>query len=129
MNFQRCLLGIYRVLLLLYPPAFRKRFAPEMLEIAEAAAPADWPLIFGDTSVAILRCWIEGSPTTAALAEPNAYLAIGESPVRRWGFLQGFVLTVAILVGLCYFSHWTAYRECPGTTSESARRAAVVASR
>jgi hypothetical protein len=122
MTFQRCVMSAYRFLLLLYPSAFRKRFAPEMLEIAESADVAEWPLIFGDTSVAILRCWIEGSPSTTALAESNAYLAIGESPVRRWGFLQGFVLTLAILVGLCYFSDWTAYRECPGTTSENAKR-------
>src|SRR5208282_2713844 len=115
MNFQRFWLSAYRLLLLLYPSAFRKRFALEMLEIAESAEVAEWPLILGDTSVAILRCWFEGSPSTAALAEPNAYLALGESPVRRWGFLQGFVLTLAILVGLCYFSDWTAYRECPET--------------
>ncbi|MGA7907635.1 MAG: hypothetical protein WCA16_09545 [Candidatus Sulfotelmatobacter sp.] len=54
------LLG-YRVLLQLYPAAFRKRFAPEMLQVAEAAEPAEWPLIFGDTGVAIVRCWMEGT--------------------------------------------------------------------
>jgi hypothetical protein len=122
MNFQRCFLTAYRLLLLFYPAPFRRRFAPEMLEIAESADIAEWPLIFGDTCVAILRCRIVGIPSTDALPEPNAYLAIGGSPVRRWGFLRGFVLTLAILVGLCYFSHWTAYRECPGKTSETAQQ-------
>jgi hypothetical protein len=52
MSTRLCLLWAYRCLLQLYPPAFRKRFAVEMLELAEAAEPREWPLIFGDTSVA-----------------------------------------------------------------------------
>ena len=55
MSARLCLLWAYRCLLQLYPPAFRKRFAVEMLELAEAAEPREWPLIFGDTSVAIVR--------------------------------------------------------------------------
>ena len=123
MTRQRCLLGVYQILLQFYPPAFRRRFAEEMLELAEAAEPGEWALIFGDTSLGIVRCWLEGSRLTAAVAEPNAYISLGESTVLRWRLLQGFVLSVAILIGLCYFSDWTAYRECPGTTeSMSARR-------
>ena len=122
MTIQRCLLGSYRLMLRLYPPAFRKRFAEEMLEVAEAAEPGEWALMFGDTGLGIVRCWLEGSPSTAVVAEPNAYIPVGESNVARWGLLQGFVLSIAILVGLCYLSHWTAYRECPGTASESTRR-------
>ncbi|MGA9390406.1 MAG: hypothetical protein WBV69_08170 [Candidatus Sulfotelmatobacter sp.] len=123
MIIRRCLVASYRMLLCLYPPAFRKRFAEEMLELAQEAEASEWALIFGDTCIAIMRCWLEGSPSTAALAETNAYLGLGGSPaVWRWGLLQGFVLSIAILVGLCYFSHWTAYRECPGTSSERARR-------
>ena len=81
MNPQRCVLFAYNVLLLFYPPSFRRRFATEMLEIAEAAEPAEWPLIFGDTSLAIVRSWLEpGVPHSAAVtAGPDAYLAIGES--------------------------------------------------
>lgn len=112
MNTRQTVLGAYRLLLHFYPPAFRKRFAPEMLEWAQAAAPAEWPLIFGDTSVAIARCWIEGSPSTAALADPNAYVSLGGSPVRSFGL--GFVLSAMVLVGLTY----SAYRwppPCPRT--------------
>jgi len=120
MTTQRCLLGAYRVLLQFYPPAFRRRFAEEMLELAEAAEPGEWPLILGDTSMGIVRCWLEGGRVTSAVAEPNAYISLGESTVWRWGLLQGFVLSVALLIGLCYFSDWTAYRECPGLTSANA---------
>jgi len=88
--------------------------------LAEAAEPGEWALIFGDTSLGIVRCWLEGGRVTAAVAEPNAYISLGESTVWRWGLLQGFVLSIAMLIGLCYFSNWTAYRECPGTTRESA---------
>jgi hypothetical protein len=118
----RSLLWAYRFLLRLYPPVFRKRFAREMLEIAEVAESSEWPLIFGDTGFAIVRCWLEGDRAATAIVEPNVYLGLGESPVRRLRFVQGFVLSIAILIGLCYFSHWTAYRECPGKTTESAQR-------
>jgi hypothetical protein len=118
---RRWLLFAYRLLLRLYPPPFRKRFGPEMVEIAEAAESSEWPLIFGDTSFAIVRCWLEGDRATAALAETNAYLALGQSPIRRLRFVQGFVLSIAILTALCYFSHWTAYRECPLKTTENAQ--------
>jgi hypothetical protein len=119
---RRFLVRIYRGLLLLYPSPFRQRFAAEMMACAEAAEISEWPLIFGDTSVGIVRCWFEGRPASTVVAESNAYLALGESPVRSFGFIRGFVLSIAILVGLCYVSHWTAYRECPGTTSENATR-------
>ena len=99
-----CLLFTYRVLLQLYPPAFRRRFAPEMLELAEAAEPAEWPLILGDTSVGIVRCWLEPPPAgpTVAPSGQDAYLALGGSPLPASRLLQGFVLSMAIIVGLCY---------------------------
>ena len=138
MSIRRGLLSTYRLLLQLYPPAFRKRFAAEMVELAEAAEAAEWPLIFGDTSVAIVRCWMEGSPSTAVVAEPNAYLSLGESPIVRWGLLRGFVLSLAIIGALCYVNYrWTPCYAPAGqrltplvapsypqsaTSSESARR-------
>src|SRR2546430_1936170 len=108
MKVQQPLLYGYRLLLRCYPSAFRKRFAPEMLELAEAADLAEWPLIVGDTGVAILRCWLEGSPSTVALADPNAYLSLGESPIKGSALIHGFVLTIAVLAGLCYVNYrWT----------------------
>ncbi|MGH9643417.1 MAG: hypothetical protein ACRD3Q_13460 [Terriglobales bacterium] len=98
MRIQRCVLRAYGLLLRMYPSAFRKRFAPDMLELAGAAELGEWPLIFADTSVAIVRCWFEGSPSTAALAEPNAYTSLGGSSLRKLGL--GFVLSKAILAGL-----------------------------
>lgn len=101
MNARQCMLGAYRVLLYFYPPAFRQRFAPEMLELADAAELHEWPLILSDTSVAIVRCWVEGSPSTASLTEPN--FALGGSPVRSLGL--GFVLSTAILLSLAYVGY------------------------
>ena len=108
------LLWAYRLLLRLYPPTFRKRFAPEMLELAEAAEPEEWPLIFGDTSVAIVRCWLEPAATRSAAlpAGQDAYLALGESALTASRLLQGLVLSTAMLVGLCYFGS-LGYLELP----------------
>ncbi len=103
MNTQQFVMGAYRLLLQFYPPAFRQRFAPEMLELAEAAGPAEWPLIFSDTSVAIVRCWVEGSPSTVAMPETNASFALGGSPVRSLGL--GFVLSTVILASLAYIGY------------------------
>ncbi len=104
MNIRRCLVFTYRFLLQLYPYAFRERFAPEMLELAEAAEPTEWPLIFGDTSVAIVRCWLEPAATssTAVPAGHDAYPALGESTLTASRLLQGLVLSSAILLGLSY---------------------------
>lgn len=99
-----CLLCVYRFLLLLYPPAFRKRFALEMLELVAAAEPGEWPLILGDTSVAIIRCWLTpAAASSAALPSgQNAYLALGESALPASRLLQGLALSIAIIIGLCY---------------------------
>jgi len=104
MSMRLCLLWAYRFLLQMYPPAFRKRFAPEMLELAEAAQPDEWPLIFSDTGLAIVRCWLQpaAASSTLAPATQDAYLALGESALTPSRFLLGFVLSTAIIAGLCY---------------------------
>src|SRR5207302_9306577 len=99
MNIRNYLLFAYRILLVYYPPSFRRRFAPEMLELAAAAELSEWPLIFGDTSVAIVRCWVEGSHSTAALPEPNAYLPVRESPVSAIVFIPGLVISLLMIAG------------------------------
>ena len=105
MSMRLCLLFAYRFLLQLYPAAFRRRFAPEMLELAESAETAEWPLIFGDTSVGIMRCWLDPSATSSTVVAdgPDAYLALGESALPASRLFQGLVLTIAIILGLCYF--------------------------
>ena len=114
MRIQRCVLCIYGLLLRMYPSAFRKRFASEMLELVGAAELREWPLIFADTSVAIVRCWFEGSPSTAALSEPNAYMPVGGSSLRNLGL--GFVLSTAMIAGLAYMSYRSS-PPCSGTSS------------
>lgn len=104
MNMRRCLLFFYQILLATYPPAFRRRFAAEMLELASSAELSEWPLIFGDTGLAIVRCWLE-TPTDAAI-EPDAahsYLALGKSALPASRLLQGFVLSIVIGLSLYYF--------------------------
>ena len=124
MKTQRSFLLGYRLLLQLYPAAFRRRFASEMLELAETAKPTEWPLIVGDTSVAIIRCWFEGTRSAAVIAEPNAYVSVGGFPVSGLGLLQGLILSIAIVVGVCYVNHrWAPSRSyCPRTSSENVRR-------
>jgi hypothetical protein len=102
MNFRHCVLFSYRILLHAYPAAFRKRFAAEMIEVAESADPEEWPLIFGDTGMAIVRCWIEGSPSTVPAAEPDAYLSLGDSPMKSPGMLCGLILSIALVVGMIF---------------------------
>jgi hypothetical protein len=111
MRIQRCVLCTYGLLLRMYPSAFRKRFASEMLELVGAAEFREWPLIFADTSVAIVRCWFEGSPSTARLTEPNAYMSLGGSSLRNLGL--GFVLSAAIIAGLAYVGRPS---PCSGTS-------------
>lgn len=105
MNFRLGFVFVYRLLLRLYPPAFRARYAPEMLELAEAVSVTDWPLFFCDTSIAIVRCWFEGTHSPGVAAEPIAYLSLDQSPLRPSRILQGMVLFVAILGGLIYLNH------------------------
>jgi hypothetical protein len=105
MNIRKCFLYAYRILLVLYPPSFRRRFAPEMLELAAAAEITEWPLIFGDTSVAIVRCWVQGSHSTAALPEPNAYVPLRESPISAFVLLPGLILSIVIIAGFSYVNY------------------------
>jgi hypothetical protein len=101
MTVQGLVLSAYRCLLWLYPSAFRKRFGTEMLQLAEAMEPTDWPLIFKDTCLGILRAWVQVAAADATLlsAEPVSYLGLGESRLTGLRLVQGFVLSVAILVG------------------------------
>lgn len=114
MSMRLGLLWAYRCLLQLYPPAFRRRFATEMLELAEAAEPGEWALIFGDTGVAIVRCWLQpmASSSAALPAGQDAYLALGEFSLSAARLFQGLVLSTAILIGLCYFGS-LGYLELP----------------
>ena len=106
MKLRSSLLGAYSLLLRLYPAPFRQRFAAEMLETAAAAEPGEWPLIFGDTSLAVVRCWLEGSPSSVAVAEPNAYLALGAgAPLRGSALIHGIVLSIAVVLGFAYVSY------------------------
>ena len=72
--------------------------------MAEAAEPREWPLIFGDTTVAIVRCWLQPARTSSTLvpAGQDAYLALAGFGLTALRLLQGLLLSTAIIVGLCY---------------------------
>lgn len=105
MNIRSCLLYPYRILLAFYPPSFRRRFASEMLELAAAAETSEWPLIFGDTSVGVVRCWLEGTHSSSALAESNAYMPLRGSPIRASVFIPGLILSIVIVAGWSYINY------------------------
>jgi hypothetical protein len=116
MNMRRCLLFAYRILLATYPPVFRRRFAAEMLELAASAELSEWPLIFRDTGLAIVRCWLETSPRDAAVAPDAAhgylFSSLGKSALPASRLLQGLVLSTVIILSLFYFGS-LGYRPSP----------------
>jgi len=131
MTVQGCLLFAYRCLLWLYPAGFRRRFAAEMVELAEAAEAGEWPLIFSDTSVGVVRSWLQTAKDGATVvgAEPDGYLALGESPLPALRIVQGFVLSAGIILGACYISsvpslwRFPDYPNCKAISAKNARPA------
>ena len=120
MKIRGSLLSAYGLLLRLYPPDFRERFADEMLELAAEADPAEWPLIFGDTMTAILRSWLDATVArlTPVPTGPDAYLALGESRLTPARLLQGFALTVVLILGV-YYVTTLRYSELPDSSDAS----------
>lgn len=104
MNLQRCMLAAYAALLRFYPAPFREHFGQEMLQVAEESGSSDWPFIFGDTAVGVVRCWIEGTRSKASVEQPNAYVAVGGSGVNAFRLVPGVVLSVLIVAGVFYAS-------------------------
>ena len=111
MTAQRPLLFVYRQLLRLYPLGFRERFAEEMLETAESAGPSEWPLIFTDTGVTILRTWLQPRvvPSTAVVTVQGQYLSIGEASVKPIRLFQGLGVATAVVLLTCYISTLTVW--------------------
>src|SRR3989442_10948585 len=83
--------SLYRWLLYLHPPAFRQRFAEEMLWIFDEAAATHGVLgLFADGLVSLLRQWIVRpeswhAPLAAAIAPAPA----GSSSFFSWGNFEG----------------------------------------
>lgn len=128
MNLHRVLLRAYSALLRLYPSSFKRRFATEMLEVAQAAETADLPFFLCDTAASVLQTWLEVARTGAtAPAEPDCYLALGESRLTAARLAQGFVLSVAILLATCYISRLPFWQlpadgDCRAAYSQKAQR-------
>lgn len=113
MNLRRCLLFTYRFLLHLYPYAFRRRFATEMMQLATEADVSEWPLILGDTSLSIVRSWLDVSPrSSTAVPDQDAYVAIGGSALTASRLFQGLALALALILGITYLGS-LGYLEAP----------------
>jgi D-alanyl-D-alanine carboxypeptidase len=103
--------SLYRLLLRLHPPAFRERFAAEMLWIFdEAAATQGVPPLFADAFVSLLRQWTvrpESWHMPLAAAVPPAagstrffsweHLEFAEQRLPFHRFLQGSVISSGLL--------------------------------
>jgi CubicO group peptidase (beta-lactamase class C family) len=103
--------SLYRLLLNLHPPAFRERFAAEMLWIFdEAAATQGVPQLFADALVSLMRQWAVRPeswhmPLTAAVppaAGSTRYFSwehfeFAEQRLPFHRFLQGGVISLGLL--------------------------------
>jgi len=88
----------------------QRRCRDEMLQTAEAAELSEWPLILGDTSVTIVRSWLQPRVSSAAVASGTGeYLSVGESPIKPWKLFQGLTLATALVLCACYISTLTVW--------------------
>jgi D-alanyl-D-alanine carboxypeptidase len=109
--------SLYRLLLKLHPPAFRQRFAAEMLWIFdEAAAAQGVPRLFADAFVSLLRQWVArpeswhmplaAAATPASGGSPTSFqwrpFEVAESGLPFYRWMQGGVISLGLLsvVGL-----------------------------
>lgn len=104
--------SLYRLLLNLHPPAFRERFAAEMLWIFdEAAATQGVPRLFADALVSLMRQWVVRPeswhmPLTAAAPRASGGSSgffnwrpfeVAESGLPFYRWMQGGVISLGML--------------------------------
>ena len=87
--------SLYRCLLRLHPPAFRDRFAEEMLGIFDEAAAAEGVVpLFADGLISLLRQWVMRSGMwKVAVAGLGGFIpiAIGFASLVNWPATIGAV--------------------------------------
>jgi CubicO group peptidase (beta-lactamase class C family) len=109
---QKMCRSLYRLLLNLHPPAFRQRFAEEMLWIFdEAAATQGVPRLFADAFVSLLRQWVVRpeswhAPLAAAVPPTSGVSStsftwrpfeVAESGLPFYRWMQGGVISLGML--------------------------------
>lgn len=98
--------SVYRALLRLHPPEFRRRFAAEMLWIFDEAAEVHGSLsLLADGFVSLLRQWVLGC--------------------GAWKIAAGAMVAVLQLVLLSGLANVAATRESPARLPESLRGADI----
>ena len=109
---QSMLRSLYRWLLYLHPPAFRQRFAEEMLWIFDEAAATHGALgLFADGLVSLLRQWIVRpeswhAPLAAAIAPAPAgsssffaweHFEVPQHSLPFYRWMQGSIISLGLL--------------------------------
>ena len=131
--------SVYRLLVQLHPPAFRQRFAEEMMSTFEEAAPNQSVLgLFFDGFVSLTRQWLFRPglwrvpvPETAFASSAHLPLFAWERinvsstglPVSRW--MQGGCISVAMLTGVCVMASQAPHRRPASNIAMQSNAAAL----
>jgi CubicO group peptidase (beta-lactamase class C family) len=133
--------ALYRWLLYWHPPAFRDRFADEMLSIFdEAAAIHGVRGLFVDGIVSLLRQWTlrpeswkspvalsvpvsSRGPSTAFLSSEDFEIPAHNLPLRRW--IEGIVMTLGLLSAVWSLTGGGGYKPATLSAMFNSRRADI----
>jgi hypothetical protein len=100
MTFPRCARGLYRLLLFLHPPAFRERFAGEMLWIFDQSVmDGDTLRVMGDGCVSLVTQWM--ATDTVPQANPGSFRSVPTGSLSAMRVTQA--TAVALLLTLGFF--------------------------
>jgi hypothetical protein len=129
---------LYATLVRLHPPAFRQRFAPEMLSIFDHAPVESRAALAIDAAVSLLRQWLfrpqfhqPDPPAPQAVATASMFAVLDDDPrltASQW--IGGAVLSLlawiaaSFLIGHATF-HFVALNASETSTSEERRHLAA----
>lgn len=98
MTFPRCARGLYRLLLLLHPPAFRERFAGEMLWIFDQSVTDSGTLrVMGDGCVSLVTQWM--ATDTVPQANTGSFRIMPTSSLSAVRITQATAIALVLTLG------------------------------
>src|SRR5437879_829331 len=102
---------LYRWLLCLHPPAFRRRYAEEMMWIFDEAAAQGVASLFADALVSLTRQWVMRSASSKPVTRVTAlrqfsdfvpiFLVFDVALPKVSALIQGSVISFGLLSGVC----------------------------
>jgi hypothetical protein len=129
---------LYRALVRLHPPAFRRSYGPEMLSIFDHTPGCHRPVLLGDATVSLLRQWLlrpefhqPVHPSPTAPAGASMFRVLNDDPrltPRQW--ISGAALSLlgwtaaSLLIGPVTL-HSLTMTSSEGNTSEQRRTLAA----